>query len=91
MNTSEHIANYNALKIEKDLKEYIFMTKSGYRHFFILGTDLKNTEENFVKIDEINRNGFSLEELPVRLKYSEEKCKDWSANDFWEQNENSTS
>lgn len=91
MDITEHIANYNSIKIEQDLKEFIFMTKSGYRHFFILGKDLKNAEENFLKTDEIKRNGFTLEELPIRLEYSEEKCKDWSVTDFWENNENKIS
>lgn len=59
------------------------MTRSGYRHFFVLGSDLKDAEENFMKIDEIKRNGFNLDELPIRLEYEIEKCKEWSMDNYW--------
>lgn len=88
MSRDEHDLNYNELKFQQGLKEYIFMTRSGYRHFFVLGKDLKDAEINFMRIDEIKRNGFTLEELPIRLEYNEVKCKDWSMDLFWVNNEN---
>jgi len=91
MNREEHEVNYNLLKLQQGLKEYIFMTPSGYRHFFVLGKDLKQAEENFMRIDEIKRNGFTLDELPIRLEYNIDKCKDWSMDMYWENNENKTS
>ncbi len=91
MSKEEQHHNYNLLKFQNALKEYIFMTRSGYRHFFVLGKDLKDAEENFMRIDEIKRNGFNLEELPIRLEYNKEKCKDWSMDNYWEQNENKVS
>ena len=87
MSKEEHEFNYDLLKFQQGLKEYIFMTRSGYRHFFVLGKDLKEAEENFMRIDEIKRNGFTLEELPIRLEYNKEKCKDWSMDMYWENNE----
>ena len=45
-------AAWENLKESEDLKEYIFMTRSGYRHFFVLGKNLKHAEENFMQIDE---------------------------------------
>ena len=39
------------MKDNEDLKEYIFMTRSGYRHFFVLGKDLKEAESNFMRIN----------------------------------------
>lgn len=80
--------NYNIIKIQNGLKEYIFMTRSGYRHFFILGKDLKEAEKNFMNIDEIKRNSFNLEDLPIRLEYNKKKCKDWSMDKYWMNNEN---
>lgn len=88
MSREEHEQNYNLLKFQRGLKEYIFMTRAGYRHFFVLGKDLKDAEENFMRIDEIKRNGFNLEELPIRLEFNNEKCKDWSMDKYWEHNEN---
>ncbi|MFA4852851.1 MAG: hypothetical protein WC599_10060 [Bacteroidales bacterium] len=76
------------LKGNENLKEYIFMTRAGYRHFFVLGKDLKDAEQNFMRIDEIKRCGFTLEDLPIRLEYVKEKCKDWKKEDFWNRNEN---
>ncbi|MDX9931216.1 MAG: hypothetical protein RB294_01425 [Bacteroidales bacterium] len=87
MNRHEHEENYNLLKIQHELKEYIFMTRSGYRHFFVLGKNLNDAEKNFLRIDEIKRNGFTLEDLAIRLEYNKEKCKDWSMDDFWKWNE----
>ncbi len=78
--------DWQKLKKEKNLKEYIFMTRSGYRHFFVLGKDLKEAEENFMKINEIKRNGFTLFDLPVRLENTDE-VKDYSMDDFWKKNE----
>jgi len=88
MNREKHEINYNLLKIQQGLKEYIFMTRSGYRHYFVLGKDLKDAETNFMRIDELKRNGFTLEELPIRLEYNKEKCKDWSMDLYWVNNEN---
>ena len=76
------------LKGNKNLKEYIFMTRAGYRHFFVLGRDLKDAEQNFMRIDEIKRCEFTLIDLPIRLEYDKEKCKDWKKEDFWNKNEN---
>lgn len=78
--------DWQKLKAEKNLKEYIFMTRSGYRHFFVLGKDLKEAEKNFMKINEIKRNGFTLSDLPVRLENTDE-VKDYSMDDFWKKNE----
>lgn len=75
------------LKGKENLKEFIFMTKSGYRHFFVLGKDLKDAEENFMRIDEIKRCGFTLVDLPIRLENKTE-TKNYSMDDFWEKNEN---
>ena len=88
MSREEFKENYNQIKFQNELKEYIFLTRSGYRHFFVLGKDLKDAEINFMRIDEIKRNGFDLDELPIRLEYSEEKCKFWSMDQYWENNEN---
>lgn len=41
-----------------------------------------------MRIDEIDRYGFDLEELPIRLEYDKEKCKNWSMDLFWDNNEN---
>ncbi len=62
------------------------MTRSGYRHIFVLGKDLKEAEENFMKINEIKRKGFSLSDLPVRLENTKE-VKEYSMDDFWKKNE----
>jgi len=75
------------LKGNDNLKEFIFMTHSGYRHFFVLGKDIKDAEENFMRVDEIKRCGFSLEDLPIRLENKPE-TKDYSMDDFWARNEN---
>ena len=88
MNRLEHLENYDSIKSEYGLKEFIFLTASGYRHFFVLGKDLKEAENNFMRIDELKRNGFTLDDLPVRLEYNKKKCKDWSMDDFSEHNEN---
>jgi hypothetical protein len=88
MSQEQQEQNYNLLKSQQGLKEYILMTRSGYRHFFVLGRDLRDAEENFMRVDEIKRNGFSLEELPIRLEYDREKCKEWSMDNFWLNNEN---
>jgi predicted HTH transcriptional regulator len=91
MSREEQEQNYNQVKFLNGLKEFIFMTNSGYRHFFVLGKNLKDAEENFMRIDEIKRNGFNLDELPIRLEYNKEKCKDWSMDNFWANNENKIS
>ncbi len=79
--------DYHFTKKHLSLKEYIFMTRSGYRHFFVLGTDLKEAEHNFMRIDEIKRCGFTLEDLPIRLEYTEQ-VKEYSMDEIWERNEN---
>ena len=88
MDREEKKKNYFYLKEKLKLKEYIFMTRSGYRHFFVLGKDLKDAENNFMRLDILERNGFDLDELPIRLEYDKEKCKDWSMDTFWDNNEN---
>ena len=70
------------------MKEFIFMTRSGYRHFFVLGKNLKEAEENFMRIDEIKRCGFTLDDLLIRLENKPE-VKNYSMEDFWTRNENS--
>ena len=87
MNREEHLINYNSLKEKQGLKEYIFMTRSDYRHFFILGKDLHDAEENFSRIDEIKRCGFTLEDLPIRVENTPE-TKNYTIEDFWNKNEN---
>lgn len=79
---------YEDIKVENNLKEFIFLTRSGYRHFFVLGNDLKEAEFNFMKIDEFKRYGFTLKDLPIRLEYKEPESKNWSMDDYWENNEN---
>ncbi len=79
--------HWEDLKSKENLKEYIFMTRSGYRHFFILGKDLNDAEKNFMRIDEIKRYGFALDDLPIRLENKPE-TKGYSMDDFWEKNEN---
>ncbi|MBM2816846.1 MAG: hypothetical protein HW421_3608 [Ignavibacteria bacterium] len=88
MDREEHNENYYKIKSQLGLKEYIFLTPAGYRHFFILGKDLKDAEENFMRMDVMDRNGFSLDDLPIRLEYDEEKCKDWKKDQYWKNNEN---
>jgi hypothetical protein len=88
MSREEQDLGYKLIKSQQRLKEFIFMTRSGYRHFFVLGSDLKDAEENFMRIDEIKRNGFNLDELPIRLEYDIEKCKEWSMDNYWSNNEN---
>lgn len=83
----DHDVKWENLKGTKNLKEYIFMTRSGYRHFFVLGKDLKDAEENFMRIDEIKRCGFTLDDLPIRLENKPE-VKSYSMDDFWDKNEN---
>lgn len=75
------------LKGNENLKEYIFMTRSGYRHFFVLGKDLKDAEEKFMRVDEIKRCGFTLDDLPIRLENKPE-TKTYTIEDFWNKNEN---
>ena len=87
MDREQHLQNYHNLKKRENLKEYIFMTRSGYRHFFVLGNNLKEAEENFMHIDEIKRCGFTLNDLPIRLQNTP-ATKDYSMDDFWEKNEN---
>lgn len=79
---------WNNLKGNENLKEFIFMTRSGYRHFFVLGKDLKEAEETFMRIDEIKRCGFTLDDLLIRLENKPE-VKNFSMDDFWNNNENS--
>ncbi len=79
--------NWENLKKRENLKEYIFMTHSGYRHFFVLGKDLKQAEEKFMHIDEITRCGFALDDLPIRLECTPD-IKNFSMDDFWAKNEN---
>ncbi|MBM3403713.1 MAG: hypothetical protein FJY10_02345 [Bacteroidetes bacterium] len=78
---------WESLKESQNLKEYIFMTRSGYRHFFVLGKDLKDAEERFMQVDEIKRCGFTLEDLPIRLENKPE-TKTYTIEDFWNKNEN---
>ena len=85
--TEEKDILWATLKEKENLKEYIFMTRSGYRHFFVLGKDLNDAEENFMKVDEIKRCGFSLNDLPIRLENSPE-IKNYTIEDFWNKNEN---
>jgi hypothetical protein len=83
----EKDVSWENLKGNKNLKEYIFMTRSGYRHFFVLGKDLEDAEEKFMCIDEIKRCGFSLDDLPIRLENKPES-KNYTIEDFWNKNEN---
>lgn len=71
----------------ENLREFIFMTRSGYRHFFVLGADLHDAEKRFLQIDEIKRFGFTLDDLPIRLENRPE-IKSFSMDDFWNRNEN---
>jgi hypothetical protein len=91
MTRDEKDRNYEIIRNQPGMKEYIFMTSAGYRTFFVLGKDLKDAENNFMRIDLLGRNGFSLEDLPVRLEYNKENCKDWSMDTFRDNNENKTS
>ena len=75
------------LKGNESMKEFIFMTRSGYRHFFVLGKNLKEAEENFMRIDEIKRCGFTLDDLLIRLENKPE-VKNYSMEDFWINNQN---
>ena len=79
--------DWERLKESENLKEYIFMTRSGYRHFFVLGKDLKDAEKNFMRIDVIKRCGFTLDDLFIRLENKPE-TKDYTMDDFWAKNEN---
>ena len=88
MNREERDRDYELLKSQTGMKEYIFTTPAMYRHFFVLGKDLKDAEQNFMRIDEIKRCGFTLEDLPIRLEYDIEKCKNWKKEDYWNKNEN---
>ncbi len=85
--TNEKDNLWNNLKGNENLKEFIFMTRSGYRHFFVLGKNLKEAEENFMRIDEIKRCGFTLNDLLIRLENKPE-VKNFSMDDFWNNNEN---
>lgn len=85
--TNEKDNLWNNLKGNENLKEFIFMTRSGYRHFFVLGKDLKEAEENFMHIDEIKRCSFTLNDLLIRLENKPE-VKNFSMDDFWNNNEN---
>ena len=82
------LESYYHIKEKENLQEYIFMSQAGYRHFFMLGKDLADAEANFNRLDSLARKGFTLEDLPVRLAYDQEKCKDWKIEDFWKYNEN---
>ena len=75
------------MKDNEDLKEYIFMTRSGYRHFFVLGKDLKEAESNFMRINLIKRCGFTLDDLQIRLENRPE-TNNYTIEDFWNKNEN---
>ena len=75
------------LKQSHGSNKFIFMTRSGYRHFFVLGKDLHNAEENFMRIDEIKRCGFSIIDLPIRLEYTKE-VKNFTIEEFWNHREN---
>ena len=39
-----------------------------------------------MKTDEIKRNGFTLNDLPIRLENTD-KIKEYSMDDFWKKNE----
>jgi hypothetical protein len=73
---------------QRELKEYVFFSPAGYRHFFVFGLDLRNAEANFMQLDDLVRCGFTLDDLPIRLEYVKEKCKHWSMDDYREHNEN---
>lgn len=79
--------SWNKLKRDSNLKEYIFMTRSGYRHFFVLGKDLIDAEANFMSLDSIKRYGFTLEDLPIRLENKPE-LKNFTIKDLWNNKEN---
>ncbi|MBM3434619.1 MAG: hypothetical protein FJY07_00195 [Bacteroidetes bacterium] len=83
----EKDVQWENLKSRQNLKEYIFMTRSGYRHFFVLGKDLKDAEVNFMRVDEIKRCGFTLDDLPIRLE-NKPDVKNFTIEDFWNNNEN---
>lgn len=88
MDREAHLKNYYALKEKLGLKEYIFMTRSGYRHKFVLGKNLKDAEETFMKLDVLARNGFELDDFPIRLEYKPDTMKKYTIEDFWNKNEN---
>ena len=75
------------IKKKENLKEYMFMTSAGYRTFFVLGKDLKDAEDKFMSYDLMKRNGFELDDLPIRLEYTSE-MENYRKEDFWEKNEN---
>lgn len=79
--------DYEKIKKEQGLKEYIFFTEAGYRKFIVLGKDLKDAEENFMRINPFRRGHFEIEHLPVRLEYDDVKCKGWSWDKFLDNNE----
>ena len=87
MNSVIHNEEYFKTKEQLGLKEYIFFTRSCYRHFFVLGKDLKDAGKNFMRINEIKRCGFSLDDLPIRLQYSD-AVKNYSMEEIWDNNEN---
>lgn len=74
-------------KGSENLREFIFMTPSDYRHFFVLGSDLHDAEKRFLQINDVKRFGFTLDDLPIRLENSSE-IKSFSMDDFWSHNEN---
>ncbi|MCF7811694.1 hypothetical protein K9N50_11970 [bacterium] len=78
---------WEKLKECENLKEYIFLTRACYRHFFVLGKDLKDAEENFMRIDILKRKGFTLDDLPIRLKYTPE-VKHYKKEELYAKNEN---
>lgn len=71
MDRDEQVKNYNLLKSKLGLKEYVFSTPAGFRQFFVLGKDLEDAEKNFMRIDSIERVGFTLDDLPVRVEFDE--------------------
>jgi len=88
IHSSEHEKNYYAIKSQLNLKEYVFLSPNGDRRYYLLGKDLKEAESNFMRIDIVTRIGFTLDDLPIRLEYDEEKCKEWSMATYREHNEN---
>ena len=48
------------------MNEYRFTTRGGYRTFYVKGATLIDAERNFEDAPLLQRNGFKLEDLPVR-------------------------
>ncbi|MFH1004646.1 MAG: hypothetical protein V1781_04000 [Bacteroidota bacterium] len=83
----ENSRDYESTRKKYNLKEYIFMTRAGYRHFVVTGKKLKDAEENFMRIDKIGRHGFNLDDLPIRLENTPD-TKNYTIEDFWNNREN---